>query len=84
MAKVCWAAKDGRGRPGAVVFSSTSTRVVVAALATMRSGLPSPLRSATRHGVGATAGGEGLLGGKEACQLPGAVVFSSTLTVLLP
>ena len=46
MAKVCWAAKVGVVAPGAVVFSSTDT-VLALSLATMRSGLPSPLRSPT-------------------------------------
>ena len=37
-----------------------------------------------RHGVRDGAGGEGLLGGEGGRWSPGAVVFSSTLTLLLP
>ena len=51
----------------------------------MRSGLPSPLTSATATDAGCGAGGEGLLGGEaEGVVAPGAVVFSSTDTVLEP
>ena len=46
VAKVCLAAKEGVAAPGAVVFSSTDT-LLSPWLATTRSGLPSPLRSAT-------------------------------------
>src|SRR5258707_58492 len=46
VAKVCWVAKEGVVAPGAVVFNSTDT-VAEAELLTTRSGLPSPLMSAT-------------------------------------
>ena len=69
--------------PGAVVFSSTDT-VSEPSLATMRSGWPSPLRSATATEIGIAAGGEGLLGGEGGAVAPGAVVFSSTDTVVEP
>ena len=52
VAKVCWAAKEGVVEPGGVVFSSTDT-VLASWLATMRSGLPSPLRSAAATETGA-------------------------------
>ena len=45
VAKVCWAAKVGVVAPGAVVFSSTDT-VFESQFATIRSGLPSPFKSA--------------------------------------
>jgi hypothetical protein len=46
VAKTCWVAKLGVVAPGAVVLSSTET-VALLVFATIRSGLPSPLRSAT-------------------------------------
>ena len=51
VAKVCWAAKEAVVAPGAVVFSSTLT-LLLPALATTRSGLPSPLTSATATETG--------------------------------
>ena len=66
VAKVCWVAKQGVVAPGAVVFSSTDT-VLPSEFATIRSGLPSPLRSAAVTEIGLAAGGEGLLGGEAGC-----------------
>ena len=45
MAKVVWGAKEGVAAPVAVVFSSTDT-VFELRFATIRSGLPSPFKSA--------------------------------------
>src|SRR5208282_382351 len=47
VAKVCWAAKLGVVAPGVVVLSSTETFADGYPFATIRSGLPSPLTSAT-------------------------------------
>ena len=46
VAKVCWVAKLGVAAPGVVVLSSTETVLLPAALAAIRSGLPSPFTSA--------------------------------------
>src|SRR5262249_60700860 len=45
VAKVCWGANEGLVAPAAVVFSSTDAVLLPGALATMRSGLRSPLTS---------------------------------------
>src|SRR5438552_2655518 len=51
VAKVCWAANDGVAAPGAVVLSRTDTEAEFWLIKT-RSGLPSPLRSATTGDLG--------------------------------
>ena len=84
MAKVCWAAKVGVAvAPGAVVFSSTDT-VSEPAFATIRSGLPSPFKSAAVTEDGSLPVAKVCWAAKERVVAPGAVVFSSTDTVLTP
>src|SRR5260370_445201 len=73
VAKVCWVAKEGVVAPGAVVFNSTDT-VLSVALATTRSGLPSPLTSATATATGAMPVAKAGWGAKEAGGAPAAAV----------
>ena len=80
VAKVFCVAKLGMAAPGAVVFSSTET-VPSVKFATIRSGLPSPLRSAAVTQIGSTPVAKVLCVAKLAVVAPGAVVFSSTETV---
>ena len=80
VAKVCWAAKEAVVAPGAVVFSSTDT-VFESPFATIRSGLPSPLKSAAVTENGPLPVAKVCWAAKEAVAAPGAVVFSSTDTV---
>src|SRR5271166_3871509 len=83
VAKVCWAAVLGVVAPAAVVFSSTDT-VSEPKLATMRSDLPSPFKSATATDSGALPVEEVGWAAKLGVVAPAAVVFSSTDTVLEP
>ena len=82
VAKVCWAAKEGVVAPGAVVFSSTDT-VFDAVVGDDEVGLAvavhvrRPPRSAGSLPVAKVC-----WAAKEAVVAPGAVVFSSTDTVL--
>ena len=80
VAKVCWAAKEGVAAPGAVVFSSTDT-VLEPRFATIRSGLPSPFKSAAVTDCGLIPVAKVCWAAKEGVVAPGAVVFSSTDTV---
>ncbi len=80
MAKVCCGGEGGGGGPGAVVFSSTDT-VFEPSFATIRSGLPSPFKSATVTESGLLPVAKVCWAAKEAVVDPGAVVFSSTDTV---
>ena len=81
MAKVCWAAKLAVVAPGAVVFSSTDT-VLEPVLATRRSGRPSPFTSAAATERGPLPVAKVCWAAKLGVVAPGAVVFSSTDTVL--
>src|SRR5271169_4944975 len=82
VAKGCWVAKLGVVAPGAVVLSSTDT-VLAPAFATIRSGLLSPLISAAITDKGALLVAQGCLVAQRGVLAPGAVVLSSTETVLL-
>src|SRR5437879_675927 len=64
-----------------MVLSSTDT-VLLFWFAAIRSGLPSPLTSAAVTGCGVAAGAVGCRVAKLAVAAPGAVVLSSTDTVL--
>src|SRR5208282_979882 len=79
-AKVCWVAKLGVVAPGAVVLSSTDT-VPLPPFATIRSGLPSPLTSATVTEAGQLPTAKVCGVAKLSVVAPGAVVLSSTETV---
>src|SRR5271168_4657778 len=81
VAKGCWVAKLGVVAPGAVVLSSTDT-VLAPAFATIRSGLPSPLISAVVTEYGVLPVAKGCWVAKLGVLAPGAVVLSSTDTVL--
>ncbi len=81
VAKAVWAAKEGVVAPGAVVFSSTDT-VFELPFATIRSGLPSPFKSAAVTEYGSLPVAKAVWAAKEGVVAPGAVVFSSTDTVL--
>ena len=83
VAKVCWAAKVGVVAPAAVVFSSTDT-VAELWLATIRSGRPSPLTSATAAERGKPPVANVCWEAKLGVPLIGASVFSTTDTVLEP
>ena len=83
VAKVCWVAKLGVVAPGAVVLSSTDT-VLSARFATIRSGLPSPLMSAAVTESGSLPVAKVCWVAKVGVVAPGAVVLSSTDTVLPP
>ena len=80
VAKVCWAANDGVMAPGTVVFSSTDT-VFPLSFATIRSGLPSPLRSAAVGEAGTLPVAKVCWAAKAGLVIASAVVFSSTDTV---
>ena len=80
VARVCWAAKAGVVAPGAVVFSSTDT-VLATRFATIRSGLPSPFKSADATECGSLPVAKVVWAAKAGVVAPGAVVFSSTDTV---
>src|SRR5436853_171987 len=81
VAKDCCAAKEGVVAPGVVVFSSTDTLSVLA-LATARSGLPSPLRSPMATERGPVPVAKVCWKPKVGVVAPGAVVLSSTDTLL--
>ena len=81
VAKVCWVAKLGVAAPGAVVLSSTET-VSSSSFATIRSGLPSPLTSAAVTEIGSVPVAKVCWVAKLGVVAPGAVVLSSTETVL--
>ncbi len=83
VAKVCWVAKLGEAAPGAVVLSSTET-VLPLKFATIRSGLPSPLTSAAVTAFGPLPVAKVCWAAKLGAEAPGAVVLSSTDTVLPP
>ena len=76
-----WAAKAGAAAPAAVVFSSTDT-VSLLKLATARSGLPSPLKSATARESGPVPTAKVFWAAKAGAVAPTAAVFSSTDTLL--
>ncbi len=80
-AKVCWVAKLAVVAPGAVVLSSTES-VPSNSFATIRSGLPSPLTSATVTEIGLLPVAKVCCVAKLGVAAPGAVVLSSTETVL--
>ena len=81
MAKVCCAAKLAVVSPGTVVLSSTET-VLALTFATIRSGLPSPLTSAAVTEKGTDPVAKVCCAAKLGVVAPGAVVLSSTETVL--
>ncbi len=83
VAKVCWVAKLGVVAPAAVVLSSTET-VSSPSFATIRSGLPSPLTSAAVTENGTVPVAKVCWVAKLGVVAPGAVVLSSTETVLPP
>src|SRR5262249_60314424 len=83
VAKLCSAPKEGAVAPGAVVFSSTDA-VLEPKLARRRSGRPSPLTSAAATEYGLRPVAKVCWVAKEAAVAPGAVVFSSTDTVVEP
>lgn len=66
-----------------VAYSAlSSTETVLAEFATIRSALPSPLRSSAAAATGPLPVAKACCGSKLATAAPGAVVFSSTETVL--
>src|SRR5439155_1308332 len=77
------AAKLGVAAPGAVVLSSTDT-VLQLKFATARSSLPSPFRSPTVTDTGPVLVAKSCLAAKLGVAAPGAVVLSSTDTLLEP
>src|SRR5207249_116274 len=83
VSKSCLAAKLGVTAPGAVVLSSTET-VLETSFATARSSLPSPFRLPTVTDSGLTLVAKSCLAAKLGVAAPGAVVLSSTDTVLEP
>src|SRR2546426_491253 len=82
VAKSCLAAKLGVAAPGAVVLSSTDT-VLAAKFATARSSLPSTFTSPTVTDAGMLPVAKSCLAAKLGVAAPGAVVLSSTDTVLV-
>jgi hypothetical protein len=82
VAKVFWVAKLGVAAPGAVVLSSTET-VSLSSFATIRSGMPSPVRSVAVTEVGLLPVAKAFWVAKLRVAAPGAVVLSSTETVSL-
>ena len=81
VAKVCWARRRAC-RSGPSV--QQHAHAVAAVVGDDEVGLAVAVDVRHRHGVGTAADGEGLLGGEGRRGRPGAVVFSSTLTLLLP
>src|SRR5579885_3532517 len=80
-AKVCCPLKVALDAPGAVVLTSTETLPLLAS-ATITSGRPSPLRSAALTELGALPVANVCCAAKLGVAAPGAVVLSSTDTVL--
>ena len=78
--KSCLTAKLEVAAPGVVVLSSTDT--VAIKFATTRSSFPSPLKSPIATDKGLSPVGKSCLVAKLGVAAPGAVVFSSTDTVL--
>ena len=81
MAKVCWAAKLGVAAPGAVVFSSTDT-VLRVSVRDEQVGLAVAVQVRRRHRDGTLPVAKVCWAAKLGLVAPGAVVFSSTDTVL--
>src|SRR4029434_1051077 len=77
----CLQAKLGGSAPGAVVFNSTEA-VLEPVFATARSSLPSPFTSPTVTDTGPEPVVKSCLAAKLGGAPPGALVFSSTDTVL--
>ena len=69
VAKVCCAAKERVVAPGAVVFSSTDTELELK-FATIRSGLPSPFKSAAVTESGKLPGAKVCWAAKERVEAP--------------
>ena len=83
VAKVCWVAKLAVVAPGAVVFSSTDT-VSGVIVGDDEVGPAVAVHVRRRHGMGLVPVAKVCWAAKLAVVAPGAVVFSSTDTVLEP